>query len=139
MDLGAILAMPAPALLNMPSPCVPLSAPAAVCGHSLMVRSQWCPCTYGHGETLMDGLRKLDDWLMDLGAILAMEVNSSAGAAGALNSRHKGGVGGREADGGAGLGGVEGVRAALKDSLCHIREAASLLVRPRRTRTPLPL
>lgn len=101
--------------------------------HSLMVRSQWCPCTYGNGETIMDGLRKLDDWLMDLGAILAMEDASQAGAAAAaVNPRSKGGKGGggKPLDG-SGLKGVEAVRAGLKDSLCHVREAASLLVRPK--------
>ncbi|CAI5472064.1 unnamed protein product, partial [Closterium sp. Yama58-4] len=61
----------------------------------LMVRSQWCPCNFSNGETIEEGMGKLDRWLTDL------EMSHAKRAQGELPG--------------------------LKDSLCHVRQAALLL------------
>lgn len=33
---------------------------------SLMVRSQWCPCTYSNGEVMGEGLARLDQWVNEM-------------------------------------------------------------------------
>ncbi|GJP44698.1 hypothetical protein CLOM_g4059 [Closterium sp. NIES-68] len=63
--------------------------------NSLMVRSQWCPCNFSNGETIEEGMGKLDRWLTDL------EMSHAKRAQGELPG--------------------------LKDSLCHVRQAALLL------------
>ncbi|GJP48240.1 hypothetical protein CLOM_g7505, partial [Closterium sp. NIES-68] len=34
--------------------------------NGLMVRSQWCPCTYSNGELMEEGLGRLDQWVHDV-------------------------------------------------------------------------
>ncbi|CAI7745086.1 unnamed protein product, partial [Closterium sp. NIES-53] len=34
--------------------------------NSLMVRAQWCPCTYSNGEMMEEGLSRLEQWVHDV-------------------------------------------------------------------------
>ena len=63
------------------------------------MRSQWCPCTFGNGEKIAEGVAKLDRWLREVEPACQLPR--------------------RDAE--------EGAR-SLPGALMHVREAARLLV-----------
>eukprot|EP00897_Mesotaenium_endlicherianum_P004084 jgi/Mesen1/3703/ME000202S02791 len=45
--------------------------------NSLMLRSQWCPCTYSNAEVLAEGLAQLDKWLAEVDRALSARLGAA--------------------------------------------------------------